>query len=112
MAVRPMTKSPLTLAREALSAAEEAMPPYSGPFSRRDFTQHQHFALLVLRQFFQTDYRGLVQMLHEWAELREVLGLKRVPHYSTLCYAEQRLLEGGALPYSWAPSWSEPEHAA
>ena len=29
--------------------------------------------------------------------LREALGLERVPHYSTLCYAERRLLKKGAL---------------
>ena len=36
---------------------------YSSRFSRRDFTQHQHFAILVLRQFLRTDYRGIVQVL-------------------------------------------------
>lgn len=44
----------------------------------------------------------------EWSDLREVLGLLRVPHYSTLCYAERRLLKGGSLPPSWAASSSVP----
>jgi hypothetical protein len=34
-----------------------------------------------------------VQFLHDFAELRDDLGLKKVPNYSTLCYAEGRLLE-------------------
>src|SRR5260221_10710485 len=93
--MRSMTKSTLTLAREARALAESALPRYSSPFSRKEYTQHQLFAVLVLRQFLRMDYRGIVQLLSEWAELREALGLQRVPHYSTLCYAEQRLLKGG-----------------
>lgn len=93
--MRSTTKSALALAREAMAAAGRSLPAYSGPHSPRLYTQHQHFAVLMLRQYFRVDYRGIVQILAEWAELREALGLKRVPHYSTLCYAEQRLLKGG-----------------
>lgn len=92
---RSLSKSPLALTREALRAARKALPTYSGPDSRHDFTQAQLFAILTLRKFMDLDYRGIVQYLHEWSDLREVLGLKKVPHYSTLCYAEARLLKGG-----------------
>src|SRR5262249_2929104 len=96
---RPMTKSPVGLARIALSVARESIPAYSSKFSRKDFTQHQHFALLALREFLKTDYRGLEQMLHEWAELREALGLAKVPDHSTVQKAAERLLEkGGSMP--------------
>jgi hypothetical protein len=80
------------VAREALRLARESLPAYSSPYSRRDYTQHQLFALLALKTFLKTDYRGVVQALADFAELRADLGLKAVPHYSTLCYAEQRLL--------------------
>jgi hypothetical protein len=93
--MRSMTKSPVALAREALAVAEAALAAYSSRFSKRDFTQPQLFAILALRQFFKTDYRGTVQMLHDFSELRNVLKLKKVPHYSTLCYAERRLLKKG-----------------
>ena len=88
-----MTKSPRAVAREALRLAQEALPAYSCKFSRKDFTQHQLFALLALKTFLKTDYRGLIQMLEDFSELRQDLGLDKVPHYSTLCYAEQRLLK-------------------
>ena len=91
-----MTKSPRAVAREALRLAQEALPAYSSKFSRKDFTQHQLFAVLALKQFLKTDYRGVVQFLHDFAELREDLGLAKVPNYSTLCYAEQRLLKKGS----------------
>lgn len=91
-----MTKSPRAVAQEALRLARDAMPAYSSKFSRQDFTQHQLFALLVLKTFFKTDYRGLVQMLVDFQELRDDLGLSKVPHYSTLCKALPRLLKKGS----------------
>ncbi len=95
--MRSISKSPLSVAQEALHAAQAALPAYSCDVSRRDFTQHQLFAMLLLREFFHLDYRGVVAMLSEWSDLRQALGLKKVPHYSTLCYAEQRLLKKGVL---------------
>ena len=92
-----MTKSPIALAKTALNTAQESLPAYSHPFSPQRFTQHQLFAILVLRQFLKTDYRGIIQMLKDFSDLRKVLGLKKIPHYSTLCYAEKRLLKKGLL---------------
>src|SRR3954451_43901 len=92
---RPMTKSPRAVAREALRVAQESLPAYSSKFSRKDFTQHQLFAALALKTFLKTDYRGVVQHLADFAELRQDLGLSKVPHHSTLCYAAKRLLKKG-----------------
>lgn len=96
--VRSMTKSPLALAREALQAGEAALPEHSSKFSRKDFTLAQLFAILALRQFFKTDYRGMIQLMVDLPELRDALELEKVPHYSTLCYAEKRLLKKGISP--------------
>jgi hypothetical protein len=89
-----MSKSALRVAREALATGEAALPPYGSRYSRRDYTQPQLFALLALRQFLRTDYRGVVALAAEWQELREALGLARVPHYSTLAHAAPRLMAG------------------
>ncbi|MHC4607510.1 MAG: transposase [Planctomycetota bacterium] len=94
---RAMTKSPVALARVAMEAAQQGLSAYSNRFSRRDYTQQQLFAILVLRQFFRTDYRGIVQLLRDFSDLREALGLQKIPHYSTLCYAHQRLLKKRGL---------------
>src|SRR5436190_20923437 len=91
----PMTKSPRAVAREALRVAQESLPPYSAARSRKDFTQHQLFAVLALKTFLKTDYRGVAQFLTDFAEIRGDLGLAKVPHYSTLCYAAGRLLKKG-----------------
>jgi len=101
----PMTKSPRAVAREALRLAQDTLPPYSSARSRKDFTQHQLFAILSLKTFLKVDYRGVVAVLKDFAELREDLALKKVPHYSTLSYAEGRLLKGGpSSTSSRAPS--------
>ena len=94
---RTLTKAPVALAREALHAGQEALPTYSSKYSRHDFTQPQLFAILVLRQFFKTDYRGMTQLLSDLKDLAAVLELRKIPHYSTLDYAQQRLVKKGIL---------------
>jgi hypothetical protein len=93
LTVSQMTKSAVRFAREALAVAELALPKYAYPQSRHDYTQPQLLALLALKQYLRTDYRGVVTLVAEWRELRRALRLAtKVPHYSTLCYAEHRLL--------------------
>jgi hypothetical protein len=108
----PMTKSPRAVAREALRLAQVALPPYSSAKSRKDFTAHQLFAVLALKTFLKTDYRGVAQFLTDFAELRGDLGLTKVPHYSTLCYAASRLLKKGrSSSSSCAPPRPQPTAA-
>ena len=90
-----MTKSPRAVVQEALRLASEALPAYSSKYSRKDFTQHQLFAVLALKTFLKTDYRGVVAFLDDFAELRDDLALAKVPDQSTLCYAKKRLLKKG-----------------
>ena len=92
--MRAMTKSAVALAREALAVGRVALPRYSCARSRHDYTQPQLFALLAVKQMLRLDYRGVVALAAEWGELRRALGLRKVPHYSTLCYAAHRLLAG------------------
>src|SRR5215203_4161739 len=91
----PMTKSPRAVAQEALRLAQDALPPYSAAKSRKDFTQHQLFAVLALKTFFRTDYRGVAQLPTDLSDPRDDLGLTKVPHYSTLRHAASRLLKRG-----------------
>ena len=91
----PMTKSPRAVAREALRLAKDALPAYTSARSRKDFTAHQLFAVLALKTFLRTDYRGVAQFLADFAGIRNDLGSEKVPHYSTLCYAAGRLLKKG-----------------
>ena len=92
-----LTKSPKALAQQAYQVASEALPAYSATRSRHDFTQAQLFAILTLKQFFQTDYRGVVQLLSDWPALQKTLKLTKLPHYTTVQKAHQRLLKKGLL---------------
>ena len=76
----------------ALATAKRSLPSYSYRYSPKKFTQHQLFACLVLKSFLKTDYRGIVAHLTDCPSLVEALGLKEVPHYTTLQKAARRLL--------------------
>ncbi len=103
---RAMTRSVLAVAKAALTTAQRALPPYSHPCSPKKFTQHQLFAILVVRRFLGRDYRSVIQLLADWSDLRDLLGLKKekLPNFSTLCYAEPRLLKKS----DWKDSWMKP----
>jgi hypothetical protein len=95
MTTRVMTRSPLAFARQALRTAERSLPAYSSARSRHDYTQPQLLAVLALKQFFKTDYRGIAAALADSSDLRAALRPTKVPHYSTLAYAAGRLLKNG-----------------
>jgi hypothetical protein len=59
--------------------------------------QEVHASAAVCQQFFKTDYRGIVTIRSDMSDRRDELGLDQVPHYATLCYAEQRLLKKGGF---------------
>ena len=94
LTTRPMTKSALAVARQAMAVARDALPAYSAPTSRRTYTQHPLFAALAVRQFLGTDYRGMEQHLKDGSDLRRELALgDRVPDHTTLKRAADRLLK-------------------
>jgi hypothetical protein len=86
-----MTRSPLAFTKKALEVARAALPAYSSKFSKKDFTRHQHLAILALKTFLKTGYRGIVEILHDWSDLRQALGLTKVPHFTTIQKAGNRL---------------------
>lgn len=86
------SKSPSTVLQAALVVAGESLPAYSHRCSPKKFTQHQLFACLVLKNFLKTDYRGVVAQLRDCRCLLEILGLEKVPHFTTLQKAARRLL--------------------
>jgi hypothetical protein len=57
------SKSPKRVLAEALAVAEVSLPAYSHRFNPRVFTQHQLFACLVLKDFYNLTYRDTVGLL-------------------------------------------------
>jgi len=87
------SKSPKQTANVAYLAAKNTLPDYSHQYSPQKFTQPQLVACLVLKEFFTTDYRGITGILEDSSDLRKVLELTEVPHYTTLQKAAKRLLK-------------------
>lgn len=87
------SKSPKQTARVAYETAKKALPLYSHQYSPKKFTQPQLVACLVLKEFFTTDYRGISGILEDSSDLKKILELKEIPHYTTLQKAAKRLLK-------------------
>ena len=87
------SKSPRKVALEAFEIARQTLPAYSHRFSPRKFTQHQLFAILVLKTHQRKDYRGVIALLVDMPELVKDLGLESIPHFTTVQKASERLLE-------------------
>jgi hypothetical protein len=87
-----LSKSPLRVAREAVAVAGKLLRPYSHKFSPKLYTQPQFFACLIMKIFYKTDYRGIATQLRDFSELRQTIGLRCVPHWTTLQKASRRLL--------------------
>ena len=68
----------------ALRAASRSMREYSDKKSPKVFTQRQLFACLVLKTYLKATYRGVVEQLVLMPAVREAIGLKQVPHWTTL----------------------------
>jgi hypothetical protein len=81
------------VAMVALAVGKDAFSDYSHKYSPKKFTQPQLFACLVLKAFEKKDYRGIAKLLLDCSDLREAIGLTRVPHFTTLQKASGRLLQ-------------------
>jgi Transposase DDE domain len=90
--VSTLSKSPIRVAREALAVATKGLRPYAHKYSPKLYTQPQLFVCLVLKTFFKTDYRGIATLLHDLTDLRRTVGLRCVPHFTTIHKASLRLL--------------------
>lgn len=91
------SKSPKAVALVAYRTAQHALPSYAHMKSPKKFTQPQLIACLVLKEFFTTDYRRIMEILNDSSDLRIILELKEVPHYTTLQKAAHRLTRKGPL---------------
>jgi IS5 family transposase len=74
-----------------LEIARKSMPEYSSKFSRKDFTLHQHCAMLCLKVRTKQKFRESVDLLSEMTEICKLMGLEKLPHYTTLDKAFLRM---------------------
>jgi hypothetical protein len=80
----------LDVARLSMKFSGRYLQPYSHTKSPHKFTQSQLMSCLILRAYLKTTYRGIIEVLETSDELQKCLGLRRLPHYSTLKYFADR----------------------
>lgn len=90
-------KSPRTVFKDAYELALPLLPAYASRFSRKDFTEAQLFACLVLREHQKKSYRGVEALLNDCPAWREDIGLSSTPDHNTLCRAFGRLVKRGLM---------------
>lgn len=77
----------LDLAQKLLTISQ--VPLKGHKFSQNTFTQHQLFKLMVLKTYLRLDYRKFEEYL-KTSYIPEYLGMKRIPHFTTLQKFAQR----------------------
>jgi len=90
-------KSPRKVLNAAYALGLATLPAYGSKFSRKDFTQAQLFACLVLREHQRKSYRGVVALLEDCPHWCADIGLAKVPDAYTLCRAFHEILKPGTL---------------
>lgn len=60
------------------------LPIYSCKYSKRKYTQHQLLTLTLLKGYLNMDYRNIVELVELMDKLKLRIGIKQVPHYTTL----------------------------
>ena len=89
-------KSPRKVLNAAYALAAACLTRRSR-FSRKDFTDAQLFACLVLREHQKKSYRGIVALLKDCPEWCADIGLRKVPDHNTLCRAHRNLVKPGVV---------------
>src|SRR5580765_632335 len=88
-----INKIPLVIVlRKSLQQGALLLPAYSCAASKHAFTQPQLFACLVYKYYRRLTYRETAEELAMSSELRQLLGITKTPHYSTLSKFSTRVL--------------------
>lgn len=67
------------------------LPEYSSRYSRKDYTIRQHVTMLCTKIKLNRRYREFCEILDLMPEIKQMLGLEKVPHWTTLDKAFLRL---------------------
>jgi Transposase DDE domain/Transposase domain (DUF772) len=74
----------LAFARTAWEVGRTVLPPYRTRFSKHQFRQPQLLGILCLMRYEDWTFREAEVRLREHGELRQALGLRNVPDFTTL----------------------------
>jgi hypothetical protein len=74
-----------------MQLATQHVPPYSSRFSKHTSTQPQLVVLYCLKVKLVVTYRELIDWLEEIPRIQQALGLRQLPHFTTVQKAFQHL---------------------
>jgi hypothetical protein len=77
------SKSPRMVLKLAYEYGRKVLSDYASPFSRRDFTEPQLFACLVLREHQKKSYRGIEALLADFPTWLAEIGMAHAPDHNT-----------------------------
>ena len=81
----------LKFTKACLGVVSRSIPEYSSKYSRKDFTLRQHVVLLCIKTRLKQRYREFCDILSLMPEIQRILGLEKIPHWTTLDKAFLRL---------------------
>jgi hypothetical protein len=87
------SKSPRKVLKLAYQLGQEVLPQYASHFSRKDFTNAQMFACLLLREHQRKSFRGIEALLIDSPQWLADIGLSKAPDHNTLCRAFDRFMK-------------------
>jgi hypothetical protein len=67
------------------------VPKFRTKFSKHKFNQHQLLSLVIFKEYLGVKYRQLCDLMGLFEGIKSILGLLRIPHYSTLCKFSRRI---------------------
>src|SRR6059058_335451 len=91
------SKSPRKVLKLAHQLGQEVLPQYASHFSRKDFSNAQMFACLVLREHQRKSFRGIEVLLIDSPTWLADIGLSKAPDHNTLCRAFDRFVKPAGL---------------
>jgi IS5 family transposase len=74
----------LKFTRACWDVVSREVPEYSSKYSRKDYTLQQHVAMLCLKIKFKKKYREIVDLVGLMPDVREIIGLEKIPHHTTI----------------------------
>ena len=63
---------------------DSRIPLYSSKYSKRTYTQHQLFILLLLKEYLAEDYRDTVELTEVRDTIKQKIQLTEVPNFTTI----------------------------
>lgn len=76
--------------KKAFKLAKQNVDKYPHKYAPKKFTQYQLLVLILLRMKLRCTYRELIDWVTEMDGIQDLLGLDKMPHYTTVQKAKQR----------------------